>query len=185
MRFLHRPLLVLTALGALSVAASAGPILWTVSDATFTDGATLTWSFVYDADLAVFSSVNLTISGSSTPAFNVTMTVDDPAFSAAFEIEASTILPAVIGTTPSLYLGLTADMTDAGGVIPTVDAYAGICATTSCSLYEGNSILDLSSGSISATGTSSTPEPAAISLVGSALIGLGFLARKRGKAPKI
>jgi hypothetical protein len=181
MRFLHRGLLLLAALSVLSAVASAGPLLWTFSGATFADGATLTGSFDYDADSGAFSSVNVTISGSTNSAFNVTMTVDDPGiYSNSTTLEFSTILPAVVDETPSLYIALSTAMTDAGGTIPIGDeeGYDGICSDTTCSSYSSANDY-ISGGSITAVST--VPELATISLVGSALLGLGVFARKRSQ----
>ena len=50
----------LAALAALcSVSAYADPVLWTLSDAAFTNGGTATGSFVYDADTDVYSDINI------------------------------------------------------------------------------------------------------------------------------
>ena len=43
-----------------AIAASATPLVWTLSGVTFDDGGTASGSFVYDADTSQFSAVELT-----------------------------------------------------------------------------------------------------------------------------
>jgi len=50
--------------------ALAIPVLWTFSGATYNDGATLTGSFIYDADTNTYSAISVTASGGSTPTLN-------------------------------------------------------------------------------------------------------------------
>lgn len=44
---------------AITTAANAVPIQWTVSDTTFDDGGTVSGSFVYDADTNIYSNIRL------------------------------------------------------------------------------------------------------------------------------
>lgn len=177
MRFnLQKSLFLLLVLSAFPVSAFAGPIQWNFSGATFTDGGTLTGSFTFNADDATFSSVDVVISGSTTPAFNVTMLFDDPAFSSATSFEASAALPATVGSTPSVFAQLSEVMTNAGGTIPLEigDAYAGICSTTTCSSYVTGEDYPLISGSIT-TNATGVPEPGSWATLGLGLIGLAAL----------
>jgi hypothetical protein len=176
MRFnLQKSLFWVLVLSAFSISAFAGPIQWNFSGVTFTDGGTLTGSFTYNADTATFTNVDVTISGSTTPAFNVTMLFDDPAFSSAIDFEASSALPATVDVTPSIYTAFSSAMTDAGGTIPILlggDSYDGICSDTTCSTYISAAV-DIASGSI--TASSSVPEPGSWATLGLGLIGLAAL----------
>jgi hypothetical protein len=167
---------------ACSVGASAGPIQWNFSGVTFIDGATLTGSFTYDADANVFSNVDVTISGSTTPVFNVTMLFDDPINAAPTFFLASSALPATVDVTPSIFVTLPTAMTDAGGTIPIRDAplsYAGICATTTCGTYTLSSEY-ITAGSI--TTISAVPEPGSWAMLGVGLMGLAApKLRQRGR----
>jgi len=55
----------------LSAVANAGTITWYLQGSTFQSGAVATGSFAYDADTNVFSSWDITVSGSSDPVVNV------------------------------------------------------------------------------------------------------------------
>lgn len=50
---------------ALPGAASAAPVLWTLSGVAFSDGGTASGSFVYDADANTYSSINITTTAGS------------------------------------------------------------------------------------------------------------------------
>ena len=55
-----------------SAPASAIPITWNLQNVTFNDGNTATGSYVYDADINQYSSINITTSaGNSSPKADV------------------------------------------------------------------------------------------------------------------
>jgi len=54
---------------AIAVAANAGPITWTLSDAVFGDGGTAVGSFVYDASIQIVLSYSILTSGGNETTF--------------------------------------------------------------------------------------------------------------------
>jgi hypothetical protein len=104
------------------------------------------------------------------------MLFDVPAFSTATYFEASTALPAVVGTTAAIYTRFSSAMTDAGGAIPILlsfDSYEGVCQAVDCTVFTPP--LDaVAAGEISApTSIAPEPEPWATLVLG--LIGLAAL----------
>jgi len=165
---------------ALAVAgAQAGPVLWALTNATFTDGATATGSFVFDADTSVFG--------------NVSVSKADGAYaSVAYTTATQYTNPATIefGTKSSLNTGdffidliPVAALTNAGGVVGLTaavspvafgrDSFFGRCLDAGCN--SGGDIGGLNAGA-SLVGVA-VPEPATLLLVLAA--GVGAVASRR------
>jgi len=101
--------------------AFADPVTWTITGGTFTDGGTLTGSFVFDADTVTFSQVNLTVSGGNTTAFPAFTYTDSNSRAQDFGVAQGHVvyLFTVTGspTNRQLILAFVPNLTNAGGPV--------------------------------------------------------------------
>ena len=176
---------------ALAVAGSqAAPVLWTLTDAKFTDGATATGSFVFDADTSSFSGVSITKTGGAYASVTYTTRTQFTApASNYFEFGTSAVLD-----TGDFFIDLisVAALTNAGGVvglIPAVnplaflqDSMFGRCGDAGCNF--GVDLVGLNAGAslVGPQLDGAVPEPATLLLVLGA--GVGALAVRR-RQPRI
>ena len=162
--------------------AAAGPITWNFTG-TFTDGGSASGSFIFDAGLDTYSSVNIsTTSGSAFGGAHYL--VAEPQFtnnSANVDFA-----PAVVGDytgTPVLFLLFSTPLTNAGGTIAinTSSSSEENCTAINCN--GNNSVLRFfSSGSVrSGAAVTATPEPSSIMMAG---LGLAALAAWRNRAKR-
>lgn len=160
--------------------ASAVPVQWFV-DGVFEDGGSLTGTFVYDADIAVFgqySGVNLMTTAAGM--FPGEIYLDEsPGFLSgpnvsAFVTDAS--LPDLTGT-PALGLTVLVPLTNAGGTIDLFphDTIEAVCNNPTC-FSAVAPVRRLESGTVS-TIPPAVPEPATWTLIG--LGALALVARRR------
>jgi hypothetical protein len=166
-------------LSVVPFSASAGQILWTFDGATFSDGGTASGSFIFDADLNQYSSVEITtISGSalSGATYDVVTTA---LFPDAGEALFGTTTGDLTGT-PGLALFYASELSDAGGPISISSSPGfgreGTCVDPTCSEPTGPNRI-FSSGTI--VGTVVAPEPSTVVLIGEALVSLVFIGRSR------
>jgi hypothetical protein len=145
-------------------AAQATPVTWTLQGVTFSDGATASGWFSYDADTHVSSAFNLsTSSGTELDAFSY-----NAANSHFFD---NAYLPASVSWfsnsgTPYLSLLALAPLTNAGG---TLDLSGASYECTNCMNFR-----TVTGGTIT-----SVPEPATYSLLLAGAGLMGLLARRR------
>ncbi|MFN7923055.1 MAG: PEP-CTERM sorting domain-containing protein [Bryobacteraceae bacterium] len=147
----------------------ASPVIWTVSG-TFTDGGTVSGSFVFDAATTTVPSWNIHVAGGDTATFPAIDYVTGPV-----PVYYNNFLAPEIGlvffdpnSTRRLTLLTTADLTNAGGVVSLVgfknnSEFSGECYNCSPSrvFVEGGS---LAGTPVSVDSGPSTPEPASVGL---------------------
>ena len=152
---------------AVSTAAFAAPVEWTLQDVQFEDGGTAYGSFTFDADLGQFSDVNVT-----TTSGTMFSGLEYDGCHGFFGCTESAI---VVGIDSDLnqWFGFALDspLTNAGGTRQLVIAPC----QASCEIVDidTGSVRNVVSGSVSAV-----PIPTAVWLFGSALAGLGFVRRR-------
>jgi len=170
-------------LSAFSAPASAEPILWTLSGITFGDGATATGSFDYNSDTGLYSAIQITLAGGTLPAsLRGTYTYPDICCSGASDPIFLLDVPSAneVGQ-PVLQLFLNSPMTDAGGVIPLIQALVSTCGNSNCQAFPNPGPPQLlPSGLPSPEITSGeVPEPTTMALFGLGLVALAVLKRRR------
>ena len=141
-----------------SAPAQASPVLWTLSDVTFNDGGTAFGSFVYDADLNLFSDIVVTTTDGS---IRTGVSYGIPGVGNASLFDTLDSLPVVVGVTPRLLLSLTSPMTNLGGTIAIGGPFTleVTCASANCGVGSNERLVV--TGSITAV-----PEPASMILLG-------------------
>jgi hypothetical protein len=154
----------------------ANPVTWTISGVTFSDGGTVSGSFVYDADAGpggTYSSINITTAGGILiPGTPGTYTVVDHAVGCCSPF-ALTILPSGPINAPFthvLTLLFKAPLTNAGGSIG-ISAVGEFVSSSDGS--EGVPIRQISDvGSVTATPPPppSTPAPSSVLLLATGLL---------------
>ena len=177
-RYFTTLLPTLFALFLLSVPASAGPIVWTLSGVTFDDGGIATGSFVYDADLNQYSSVNITTTagGTLSGATYITVNSNFSPFTGSFLTTA--VDP--IGL-PTLYLQFLSPLTNAGGTSSIATAsnnsFEGPCAASDC-LSAGPPLRLVQSGG-TVMAVAAVPEPATVVFSGAGILFIAVLCARR------
>lgn len=123
-----------------SVSVWAIPVTWTFKNAAFTDGGTITGSFVYDADQNQFSNINVTTTpGTGNLATTATYVAYDPAVvRSSVTLAFVTLSSGDLTGTRVLVVLMGAAMTNAGGDIPIVGRTSeSICQTPTCTYGSG------------------------------------------------
>jgi hypothetical protein len=174
-------LFALLPFGFFAVSLSATPVNWTLSGVTFNDGGTASGSFIYDAGLNQYSSINLaTTAGTILAGANYLFPSIGVAPSNSFLLSVTSSAVNLTGT-PGLALSFGAFLTDAGGSISTSGGEAG-CFDATCSGPAGPGRLVVA-GNILATpqggGGSDTPEPSSALLLGLGGTVIGMVRRRR------
>ena len=99
----------------LASAASAGPITWAVNGA-FDDGGAISGSFIYNADLNLYSSIDVTTTAGSTLG-GAHYTLSNPCCTPLSSFLLFVTTTGDLTGTPVLSVYLDGPMTDAGGTI--------------------------------------------------------------------
>lgn len=165
------------------VPASAVPLLWTLDNASFAGGGTVSGSFVYDAQTGDYSDVLVTAEGpvsgdltfdlaggGSANGVGLLRNVDAPDFSGAI----------------TLRLQFVAPLTDAGGIIGLqLNSFmAGLagCGNADCTLLiAGGGDSAFGSGTVISEAVVQVSEPGTLALFGAPLLSLLWLRRRKSQ----
>jgi len=189
-------------LTALSLPASATPITWTLTGVIFTDGATATGSFVFDADTLTFSDIDVVFTPASGAPITFTYLCTTSQCSPWIDgyngpfltVPSSTDLTGLPGFwlgTPEAFGGPGPDepMTDAGGTIPLSGPNAFTYEATIADSIWSDTVEHPPDVAVAGSITASTPEPASVLLggIGALMLGLCRFARTRrlGRNPRV
>lgn len=167
-------LLLLTICGAVVFqVANATPITWTLSGATFDDGATAVGSFVYDADAPLYSAINIVTSGGTYPGATFTV-LDVPFGSFPIQLVALPSGPVGLGT-PALILVFSPVLTNTGGIaILMPGSQQAGCGSVDC--VSLGPVRQLTSGSV--ISGSNVPEPSTWSMLVAGMVLAGVARAK-------
>jgi hypothetical protein len=154
------------------IPARANPILWTLEGVTFSDGATASGFFTYDADTGIYSQTfSLSVTAGNAPAFTYTgadailggVSTQPQAFDEAYP--------------RSFDFTLTSALTDAGGIVPLLadpDLSFDCVGLDACIPSEQRGV---TGGEVVAG--SAAPEPGTFPLLGIGGVALFIAARSR------
>ena len=155
-----------------SAPAVATPIVWQIEGVSDATGALpelpLVGSFTFDATSGAYSDVSLTFDGVQ---YESVISGD------ATRLLVVASLPAVLFT-PDINLVFDTPLTDAGGTVPLFSGSVGQCGNTGCTLLLVPVLRTIDSGTATAV-----PEPTALALLGSGLLGLAWRRRTSTPAP--
>ncbi len=171
---------ILLGLSVCSVFASAGPVVWTLSGVTFSDGGTASGSFVYNADTNTYSSINVT---TTTGSVRTGATYLFQNGGGAGALGMVTVAVANLTGTPDLALSFSSSLTNAGGA-RTLTGFEATCQNAGCSSQVAP-LRNVSGGSIQAAAPPPPgvplPPTVILTLTGAGLIGLHQTRRKFAK----
>jgi hypothetical protein len=166
-----------TIFGLLVIPAHAIPVKWTIHDAAFDNGETLSGSFVFDADTVTYSDIQITASWLTTESYTtITNTyyygLGVGTWDPDTDEDNSNCQPECY----DLYLGFYPPpyLTNDGGTVGF--GSAGTWYSGYDSEWDEIAYHEAVSGYVT---SSAVPVPAAVWLFGSALAGLGWLRRKQ------
>ena len=162
---------------AQTASALASPVTWTLTNATFDTGGSVTGSFTWDADTYSLTNVSIQISGGSDP------TIDGSLTTGALILPGSDLFVFFEPPgphDPAIWVEPDSLLTDAGGTVE-LDSTSGVglCGSAGCTgMYRGQlpSTVPLSGSLVAGPSSSSVPEPSTLPLL---LIGFMGLASAR------
>lgn len=169
--------------------AHAAPVQWFIYDLTFADGATGSGSFLFDADLptgsfGAYSSIDVTISGGSLFADTTYNSFHPSSLSTSGEFMWFVVNSSILPGDLTFAATLVEQMTGAGGEIdflttgnPDLFSQSVCLSTTTSNCALGGAQQNIITGGYIST-TAPIPLPAAIWLLGSALLGIVFSGRR-------
>jgi hypothetical protein len=162
--------------------AVATPVTWTLNGVTFSDDTTASGSFTYDADLNIYTNVEITTTFNDWPDGAVPYTFE-------YEVHDSGVIsdtqlyvqdlytlqtdPVLITKSYALLIDFDQPLTNGGGEVALVGAIKDFQEYAEFSMTGGDQ------AAIVAGTVTAVPVPAAIWLFGSALAGLGWMRRKQ------
>jgi len=162
----------------MAASASADQVTWDITG-QFDDGGTISGSFVYDADLNQFSSIDVTTSAGSVLS-GALYTLPDPCCGSVPYFLLFVTTTGDLTGTPVFSDYLVSPMTDAGGTIDLATSGAPIFAEESCANANCTGPAGLERAVISGD-VSSVPEPSTFLLVLPLGVLMAALRRERDK----
>jgi len=171
--YTHKALLLLASSLVVAPVSSASTVSWNLNNVTFSDGATASGAFTFDADSNTLSDWNVSVTSGVLSAFTYS-----PANSTAGSYFQETgyqdeLLFMVNGSTRQLRLTPLDALTDSGGIDPinfnTFGNGSGSVECYNCAPYR-----EVVSGSFA----TATPEPGSMALLGLGFASASLLARK-------
>jgi hypothetical protein len=162
----------------LAATASANQVTWDITG-QFDDGGTISGSFVYDADLNQFSSVDVTTSAGSVLS-GALYTLPDPCCAPAANFLLFVTTTGDLTGTPVFSVGLASLMTDAGGTIDLATSGLGFFSEESCFDSDCSGPMPPFRSVVSGD-VSSVPEPSTLLLVLPLGVLIAALRRQRDK----
>ena len=148
-------------------------VTWNLNNVTFSDAATASGSFVFDADTQTLSDWNISVTSGTLSAF--TYTPADSAAGSYFQVSGyqNELLFMVNGSTRQLRMTPLTALTDAGGAVDiNLNTFGGGSGSVEC--YNCGPYREIVSGSFA----TAIPEPGSLGCFGLGLVGAGFFARR-------
>jgi hypothetical protein len=169
----RKVLLLLTSALAIAPVSFASTVTWNLNNVTFSDGATASGSFNFDADTNTLTTWNISVTSGVLSAFTYSPT--DSTAGSYFQVAGyqDELLFMVNGSTRQLRLTPVYALTDSGGTDPidlnTFGNGSGSVECNNCAPYR-----EVVSGSLA----TATPEPGSVALLGLGFASVSLLARK-------
>lgn len=169
-------LLLLTSALVMAPVSFGSTVTWNLNNVTFSDAATATGSFDFDADTQTLSNWNISVTSGTLSAF--TYTPADSAAGSYFQESGyqNELLFMVNGSTRQLRMTPLTALTDAGGTVNiNLNTFGGGSGSVEC--YNCGPYREIVSGSF----MTATPEPGSLGCLGLGLVGAGLFVRKSRK----
>lgn len=166
-------LLLLTSALVMAPASFGSTVTWNLNNVTFSDAATATGSFDFDADTQTLSNWNISVTSGTLSAF--TYTPADSTAGSYFQESGyqNELLFMVNGSTRQLRMTPLTALTDAGGTVNiNLNTFGGGSGSVEC--YNCGPYRGIVSGSF----MTATPEPGSLGCLGLGLVGAGLFVRK-------
>ena len=176
MIYQRKALLLLTSALVMAQTGFSSTATWNLNDVTFSDAATASGSFDWNADSQTLSNWDISVTSGALSAFTYT-----PADSTAGSYFQETgyeneLMFMADGSTRQLRLTPLTALTDAGGTVDiNLNTFGGGSGSVEC--FNCSPYRPVVSGSFSAQ-VANTPEPGSMGLLGFGLVGAGIFARK-------
>lgn len=175
MTYKRTALLLLTSALVMAPASFGSTVTWNLNNVTFSDAATASGSFDFDAGSQTVSNWNISVTSGALSAF--TYTPADSTAGSYFQVSGyqNELLFMVNGSTRQLRMTPLTALADGGGTVDinlnTWGGGSGSVECNNCSPYR-----PIVSGSLMTM--TATPEPGSLGCLGIGLVGVGLFTRK-------
>ena len=149
-----------------------------IRNAVLGSGRTATGSFVFDADIVVYSNININTAPSPTNQYGIPR---PSLLGSALVFTAVTGLLADYTNMPTLLITWSTPLTNAGGTVPfftLLGSAEGTCLNASCGTISSDNFHAFQSGQ--AVAVAVVAEPASLTLLAVSLLGIGIARRRFG-----